>query len=168
MVNRRLWFRGGPKPVRPLFGQVRSASPRAASLGLDEDVEPRAHVSGSSDERSPTVIRRLLFVNQYYWPDQASTAQHLADLAESLAARGFECHVLCAQGRHQPGEPAPPAHEVHEGVHIHRVPATSLGRRTTLTRMADYLSFYARAVLMAAWLPRFDAAVTLTTPPLIG
>jgi colanic acid biosynthesis glycosyl transferase WcaI len=168
MVNRRLWFRGGPKPVRPLFGQVRSASPRAASLGLDEDVEPRAHVSGSSDERSPTVIRRLLFVNQYYWPDQASTAQHLADLAESLAARGFECHVLCAQGRHQSGEPAPPAHEVHEGVHIHRVPATSLGRRTTLTRMADYLSFYARAVLMAAWLPRFDAAVTLTTPPLIG
>ena len=28
---------------------------------------------------------RLLFINQYYWPDHASTAQHLTDLAESLA-----------------------------------------------------------------------------------
>jgi glycosyltransferase involved in cell wall biosynthesis len=53
-------------------------------------------------------------------------------------------------------------------VHIHRVPATSLGRRSTLTRMIDYLSFYARAVCSAAWLPRFDAIVTLTTPPIIG
>ena len=34
--------------------------------------------------------------------------------------------------------------------------------------MADYLSFYARAVVKAARLPRFDAVVTLTTPPIIG
>src|SRR4051812_20251806 len=27
--------------------------------------------------------KRLLFINQYYWPDHASTAQHLTDLAES-------------------------------------------------------------------------------------
>jgi len=34
--------------------------------------------------------------------------------------------------------------------------------------MADYLSFYARAVVSALRLPRFDAVVTLTTPPIIG
>jgi glycosyltransferase involved in cell wall biosynthesis len=34
--------------------------------------------------------------------------------------------------------------------------------------MADYLSFYARAVISAFRLPRFDAVVTLTTPPIIG
>src|SRR4051812_33473921 len=73
--------------------------------------------------------RRLLFINQYYWPDHASTAQHLTDLAESLAVEGHEVHVLCAQGRYQPGAPRPPAREVHNGVQIHRVPATSLGRR---------------------------------------
>ena len=48
-----------------------------------------------------------------------------------MAARGYECHVLCAQSRYQPGEPNPPAFEVHEGVRIHRVRATSLGRRGT-------------------------------------
>jgi glycosyltransferase involved in cell wall biosynthesis len=48
------------------------------------------------------------------------------------------------------------------------VPATSLGRKSTLARMTDYLSFYARAMLTALTLPRFDAVVTLTTPPIIG
>ena len=60
------------------------------------------------------------------------------------------------------------AQEVHNGVQIHRVPATSLGRRNTLCRMTDYLSFYARALAKALALPRFDAVVTLTTPPIIG
>jgi glycosyltransferase involved in cell wall biosynthesis len=114
--------------------------------------------------------RRVLFLNQYYWPDQASTAQHLTDLAEAMAALGHEVHVLCAQGRYhaEAGQPRPPALEVHNGVTIHRVPATSLGRRSTLCRMTDYLSFYARALVAGLMLPRFDLVVTLTTPPLIG
>jgi glycosyltransferase involved in cell wall biosynthesis len=142
--------------------------PEASPLGLDDAVESRTPAGAEGEFGADGAGRRLLFINQYYWPDHASTAQHLTDLAESLAARGFECHILCAQGQYKPGEPIPPAFEVHEGVHIHRVPATSLGRRSTLTRMADYLSFYARAVVKAARLPRFDAVVTLTTPPLIG
>ena len=111
---------------------------------------------------------RILFINQYYWPDHASTAQHLTDLAEFLAAQGFQCHVLASQGRYKPGEPRPPAFETHSGVHIHRVPATSLGRRGTWSRMTDYLSFYAGAALKALGLGRFDLVVTLTTPPIIG
>ena len=34
--------------------------------------------------------------------------------------------------------------------------------------MTDYLSFYARAVGSGVSLPKFDAVVTLTTPPIIG
>jgi glycosyltransferase involved in cell wall biosynthesis len=117
----------------------------------------------------PTVrSRRLLFINQYYWPDHASTAQHLTDLTEALAAEGLECHVLCSQGGYRPDVPRPPRFEVHKGVRIHRMPATALGRRNSLTRMADYLSFYIRALAVALALPRFDVVTTLTTPPIIG
>ncbi|SIO08283.1 Glycosyltransferase involved in cell wall bisynthesis [Singulisphaera sp. GP187] len=120
------------------------------------------------EDTPPLQSGRLLFVNQYYWPDHASTAQHLADLVESLAADGYECHVLCGQGGYKPGTPRPPAFEVHNGVQIHRVPTTSLGRRSTLTRMIDYLSFYARAMASGLTMPRFDVVVTLSTPPIIG
>jgi glycosyltransferase involved in cell wall biosynthesis len=113
-------------------------------------------------------VRRILFVNQYYWPDHASTAQHLTDLAEFLAEQGFECHVLTSQSRYKPGDPKPAALEIHQGVRIHRVHATSLGRRGTISRMTDYLSFYSGALVKALRLPRFDLVVTLTTPPIIG
>jgi glycosyltransferase involved in cell wall biosynthesis len=111
-----------------------------------------------------------LFINQYYWPDKASTAQHLADLAEFLVERGFECHVLCGRGTYKPGQPPLPSRETRNGVRIHRVGATSLGRRSTLRRMTDYLSFYATAAVatLAPSLSRFDVVVTLTTPPIIG
>ena len=112
--------------------------------------------------------RRLLFINQYYWPDHASTAQHLTDLVESLAAQGHDCHVVCAQGSYNPNAPKPASFEVHNGVKIHRMKATSLGRRSTLSRMTDYLSFYARAMIVSLRLPRFDVITTLTTPPIIG
>ncbi len=116
----------------------------------------------------PPPRRRLLFVNQYYWPDHASTAQHLADLAEHLASEGHEVHVLCGRGGYKPGVERPPRREAHEGVEIHRVDTTSFGRRTTLHRMIDYLSFYLRAFWLALFLPRFDVVTTLTTPPIIG
>src|ERR671939_240163 len=57
----------------------------------------------SSARNTATHPTRVLLVNQHYWPDHASTAQHLTDLAESLAAQGYEVHVLCAQGRYHPG-----------------------------------------------------------------
>ena len=137
-----------------------------------------ARVKGPRRERSQPHLRvdsvvttrpgKLLFINQYYWPDHASTAQHLADLAEHLAARGHDVHVLCGQGAYKPGTPRLPKREVRNRVTIHRVAATSFGRKSTLHRMMDYLSFYVRAFVAAMMLPRFDVVATLTTPPIIG
>jgi colanic acid biosynthesis glycosyl transferase WcaI len=165
MVNRRRWFRRQLSPGTLAF--PRGAPARWIGIDPGANPVPPAHrLRGSAALERPG--GRVLFINQYYWPDHASTAQHLADLAESLAARGYECHVMASQGRYKPGGPRPPAHEVHEGVHIHRVPATSLGRRGTWARLTDYLTFYAGAMVKAMLLPRFGVVVTLTTPPLIG
>lgn len=37
---------------------------------------------------------RILLLNQFYKPDTAATGQLLADLAEELAQRGHDVHVL--------------------------------------------------------------------------
>ncbi|WP_152050167.1 glycosyltransferase family 4 protein [Tautonia marina] len=149
-----------PKPSTP---------PRSGRLwraGHPSEGRTRPH-SGSRIGQ-PSRRPRILFVNQYYWPDHASTAQHLTDLAESLVDRGYEVHVLCARGRYEPGAEPPPAEETHNGVQIHRVRATSLGRGSVFNRMTDYLSFYLGAVRKALSLPKFEVVVTLTTPPIIG
>jgi len=138
----------------------------AANPSDEVAVEPdrRIRVDGPESRRRP----RILFINQYYWPDHASTAQHLTDLAESLAKRGYACEVLCARGTYEPGRPAPPLREIRNGVTIRRVRATSLGRSSTWRRMTDYLSFYVGAAFRALIAPKPDVVVSLTTPPIIG
>ncbi len=161
-MSPRRWLTHGWQSIT----RTSKSAPRRAVEPPEAQVPPAPHVAPmlATSGRG----KKILFINQYYWPDHASTAQHLNDLAATMAAHGHECHVLCARGRYQPGEPIPPAHEVHEGVTIHRVRATSLGRRGTLARMTDYLSFYAGAFVKAIAMPKFDAVVTLTTPPIIG
>ncbi len=173
MMSGRRWFGRGSFAPDETRGQPAGSPTRVegnhARIGIDPGTPRASHAPHAgipvANEGSG---KRVLFINQYYWPDHASTAQHLTDLAESMAARGYECHVLCSQSRYQAGESKAPAFEVHEGVQIHRVPATSLGRKGTWARMTDYLSFYAGAVIKALTLRRFDAVVTLTTPPIIG
>jgi colanic acid biosynthesis glycosyl transferase WcaI len=112
---------------------------------------------------------RILFVNQFYWPDDAATAQVLSDLAEFAAARGHEVHVIASRATYAglARRPLPPE-EIRNHVRIHRVGATGFGRATVVRRLSDYLSFYGLAVLRAARLRRPDVVVTLTTPPMIG
>jgi colanic acid biosynthesis glycosyl transferase WcaI len=169
---KRRWLPQGI-PLDKRVGQsVNTAGPAGGQVAIDQahaPLLPKPFLAGAkASAQLPPTAKRILFVNQYYWPDHASTAQHLTDLAEFLAAQGFECHVLTSQGRYKPGEPKPPSNEIHQGVHIHRVHATSLGRRGTWSRMTDYLSFYSGALGKALRLPRFDMVVTLTTPPIIG
>ena len=145
--------------------------PRADRLASRWRSEPRNAEAAAGPHAGPDTSGprpRVLFVNQYYWPDHASTAQHLTDLAESLAEAGYDCHVLCARGTYGPGSPPPPARDLRNGVVIHRVRATSMGRGNIFRRLTDYLSFYVGAFAAALTLPRFDAVVTLTTPPVIG
>ena len=110
----------------------------------------------------------LLFVNQHYYPDFASTAQHLTDLAEHLVDDGFEVHVMCSAGHYLSGSMDVPMEETHNGVHIHRVRATAFGRDSVLGRLTDYASFFLQVLWRVLTGPRYDYVVTLTTPPLIA
>jgi hypothetical protein len=38
---------------------------------------------------------RILFINQFYWPDVAATSQFLTDVTRALVAEGHEVDVLC-------------------------------------------------------------------------
>ena len=41
---------------------------------------------------------RMLFINQFFWPDSSATSQQLTDLVGALAARGTDVAVLCGEG----------------------------------------------------------------------
>lgn len=113
---------------------------------------------------------KLLFINQYYWPDMAATSQMMTDLCPRLVQAGHEIHVLCSLGQYDDGTGnIAPKHEIKNGVHIHRVKASGFGKKSMLGRLLDYLSFHLLVglhILLTGW--RYGGIITLTTPPLIG
>ena len=112
---------------------------------------------------------KILFLNQCYWPDHVSSAQHLTDLAEGLAARGHDVAVLCSRHPYTGDGPAFPQWQRHNGVEIYRVATLGYGKKSGLKgRTLDYLSFHLTALLKGLRLPAPDVVVTLTSPLLVG
>ena len=118
---------------------------------------------------------RILFLNQFYWPDSAATAQLLTDLAEHLAG-STRCtvDVIAARQSYATGRGLLPTHETRRGVHIHRVDAPvarytrASSRATPIRRIADMAAFNTLALARALSLPRPDVCVAMTSPPLVA
>jgi len=111
---------------------------------------------------------RFLFINQYYAPDYAATAQQLSDLCEQLAAAGHEVHVLTSRAIYDGRSLQLPKFEVLNGVKVHRLSIGNTSRTRLRDRFFGYLSFYTKAFMRVHTLPKADVIVTLTTPPLIS
>ena len=111
---------------------------------------------------------RILFLNQTFHPDVASSAQHASDLAVRLASRGHDVTVLCGRRAYDNPDESYPAREVWRGVQIRRISSFGFGKKARWRRAADFGSYLANCVLHLAMLPSFDLVVAMTSPPLIS
>src|SRR6266446_4903592 len=110
----------------------------------------------------------FLLLNQTFHPDVASTAQHLSDLALGLAAHGHQVTVVTSRRAYDHPEKLFPKQETWKGIRICRIGSTGFGKGARWRRAADFGSFIALGALRLAVLPRPDAVVALTSPPLIS
>lgn len=110
---------------------------------------------------------KVTFFNRSYWPDTGATGQLLTELAEDLVAHhGAEVTVVTGYPLSANG-PLPPR-QVRHGVTIIRARGTTLAPRRFAGRAANYLSYFASAMLHAFRLPPQDVMVALTDPPIAG
>jgi colanic acid biosynthesis glycosyl transferase WcaI len=111
---------------------------------------------------------KILLINQCFYPDVVSSAQHLTDLALDLAQSGHKVTVLSGRrGYDDPGVRFPKK-EIWKGISIIRIPSTGLGKSSRLFRCIDFGSFILSCFARMLFLPRFDAVVALTSPPLVS
>jgi colanic acid biosynthesis glycosyl transferase WcaI len=107
--------------------------------------------------------RRLLVLNEYYWPGVEATAQLLSQLCEDLAEQ-FEITVITGA--------LPNARKsgttFHNGVHVIRVRSTAFERRRLALRGANYFTYAALALAAGVRRRRPDAVVCMTDPPFLG
>lgn len=111
---------------------------------------------------------KVLLLNQCFHPDVVSTAQHLTDLAAGLSERGHDVTVVCSQRGYDDPSVRFPAREEWQGIRVVRVPTLGLGKKAKWRRAADFAAFLSVCALRLIALPRQDAVVALTSPPLIS
>jgi colanic acid biosynthesis glycosyl transferase WcaI len=112
--------------------------------------------------------RSILILNQTFYPDVVSTAQHATDLAVALVGAGYRVTILT--GAHAYDDPSTefPARESWRGMQIIRVSGTAFGKGARWRRAADFGTYMAACAARAALLQHHDLTIALTSPPLIS
>ena len=111
---------------------------------------------------------RFLLLNQTFYPDVMATGQYLTEVAVRLMERGHEVTVVTSRRAYDHPEKRFPKHEVWRGIQIWRIGSTGFGKTAKWRRAADFASFILCCCARLALLPRSDAVVALTSPPLIS
>src|SRR4051812_30727899 len=73
-------------------------------------------------------MKRISFLNRYFYPDHSATSQILSDLAFHLAASGRPVRVITSQQRYDDPNAKLPFHEIFNGVEVNRLATTQFGR----------------------------------------
>ncbi|MBU1041665.1 MAG: glycosyltransferase family 4 protein [Proteobacteria bacterium] len=118
-------------------------------------------------------MKRIIFINRFFHPDLAPTAQLLADVVEALesAATGadLEVHVIASRQSYTDPKADLPREGRFHGALVHRCWSTRFGRKALAGRALDSISFMLAACLRLLRLARpGDVVVAKTDPPLIA
>jgi glycosyltransferase involved in cell wall biosynthesis len=111
---------------------------------------------------------RILILNQAFYPDVVSTAQHASDLAIALMRAGHQVTVVCNSRAYDDPRLRFPNRETWSGINIVRVRSTGFGKNSKWRRAVDFATFMASCAYRLWSLPRFDVIVAMTSPPLIS
>jgi colanic acid biosynthesis glycosyl transferase WcaI len=110
----------------------------------------------------------ILILNQAFYPDVVSTAQHASDLAMGLIQAGHEVTVICNSQGYDDPKVRFPNQETWNRIKIIRVRSTAFGKSSKWRRASDFGTFMASCAFRLWSLPKFDVVVAMTSPPLIS
>jgi len=108
----------------------------------------------------------LLFLSQYFWPEETATADMLSGVAFDLAAHGFRVEAIAAQPAYRRAERLPRRLE-ERGVAVRRLRSTRLDKNRPLGRVLNTATFAGSALLSAVMDRPRDLLLAATTPPLL-
>jgi glycosyltransferase involved in cell wall biosynthesis len=109
--------------------------------------------------------RRILFTEQFYYPDGWGGAELPVDLTIHLARAGFEVEVICGSDQYAPVDGELPPDPGLQGILIRRIPALLRGN-IHRAKLARQLWFYSALLPLLLFRRPPDVFVAQTNPPL--
>jgi len=111
---------------------------------------------------------RLLVITQVYVPDPPAVGQHIAEVAEEMARRGFDVVVFTSARGYDDPDIRYPWRETRAGVRVRRFPLSSFGKGSIAVRLLAQSLFMLQAVVRGLFTPGIDAILVSTSPPFAG
>jgi len=116
--------------------------------------------------------KNLLIYAHYYYPDVASTAQILTELAEGMKDT-FNITVICVvpsyMGTIKPEYKSKKyyAEEIN-GIHVLRVSVPEFSKTNKISRIKNIVAYFIRAIAATFKAGKQDYVYTISQPPIIG
>src|SRR6202521_5557492 len=144
--------------------------PVATKLAQDHSHLPLESLRDDAITRNRVSHQKMniLLLNQAFYPDVVSTAQHAADLARGLTQAGHKVTVVCSSRGYDDPHIRFPKRETWNDVNIIRIRSSGFGKGSKWRRAADFGTFMASCALRLWQLHGFDVVVAMTSPPLIS
>jgi colanic acid biosynthesis glycosyl transferase WcaI len=111
---------------------------------------------------------RILLINQCFYPDVVSTAQHLTDVAVGLVDRGHQVTIITSRRGYDDPSLRFPGNENWKGIRIIRLGSLGLGKATRWRRALNFGSFILACSFRLIFMRGFDVVLGLTSPPLVS
>lgn len=113
--------------------------------------------------------KKILVIEQHFYPEVAATGQLLLDLCEDLVKAGYQVKVIT-------GNPTElfqkkikiPRRENYQGIEIVRLKNTALSKYNMTGRVINYLTFHLSIFFHIIFSKRPDLVLVLSNPPFIS
>ncbi len=108
----------------------------------------------------------LTFVLQYFYPEFASTAQLITELAEDLVARGLKINVITGRPSYVVSQKSP-MEEIYKGIEIKRLASTQFNKNKSLGRILNWSSFTFLAFFYLLFSKKRSKLFIVSQPPFL-
>ena len=111
--------------------------------------------------------RDVLFLCQYFYPENNSSATLPFDTACKLAEAGFAVSALCGRPKEYASEQNVPARETTQGVKIHRLRYLQADRKSRLGLLTNFFSFTLHVFLHLHEVCAHRLVIVYSNPPVL-
>ncbi|MBN1405139.1 MAG: glycosyltransferase family 4 protein [Candidatus Omnitrophica bacterium] len=110
--------------------------------------------------------KKIRFILQYFYPEVASTAQLMTELAQGLTARGYKIKVYCGQPTYVRSKTLLPK-EVFNNIEIERLSCTRFEKNSSIGRMMNWLSYTVLTFFRLLFSGDKSPLFIISTPPFL-
>lgn len=113
------------------------------------------------------MVKNVLLLCQYFYPEHVSSAILPAQLAEDLAESGHDVSVICGWPQEYHDGNSVTQRETYKRIKIYRLKYGNFNNKSKFGRMFNFFSFFMSALMKLPKIMKYHVVVVYSNPPIL-